>query len=148
MCKSADVIVLQETWLLPHDFGFIGTIDQGFEFISKLAVDILTGPFRGRLHREVAIMWKKGVFSSVVVVLCETARISAVKVAERCFLVLSVHIPNDNGHNLTEFVEVLSEINTVIESSETKAAVTLGDFNAHPVKLFYKELINFCDERK
>lgn len=149
LCKTADVIALQETWLLPHEVAFIGTIDQNFEYTSKSAVDTSTGPLRGRPYGGVALMWRKGVFSSVKVVPCISPRLTAVKLclSDRSSLVFSVYMPTDSPDNLAEFTEVLSEIYAIIEGSSIDSAIVLGDLNAHPGQLFYKEMSGFCDER-
>ncbi|KOB52115.1 reverse transcriptase, partial [Operophtera brumata] len=62
LCKSADVIALQETWLLPHDLGMLDTIDVNFTATSKSAVDTSAGILRGRPYGGVAILWRKNLF--------------------------------------------------------------------------------------
>lgn len=77
LCDTADVIALQETWLLPHDIPILGSIHRDFEYTGKSAVDTSAGVLRGRPYGGVSILWRKGVFSSVSVVECQCSRISA-----------------------------------------------------------------------
>lgn len=48
VCREADIIALQETWLLPHDIPALGNIDPDFGFSGKSAVDTSAGILRGR----------------------------------------------------------------------------------------------------
>ncbi|KAL0810124.1 hypothetical protein ABMA28_010924 [Loxostege sticticalis] len=53
----------------------------------------------------------------------------------------------DSWDNLTEFTSCLSEINAIIECNNVDSVFVLGDFNAHPGELFFKEVFNFCCEQ-
>ncbi|KOB66381.1 reverse transcriptase, partial [Operophtera brumata] len=64
LCQSADIVALQETWLLPHDISLLGTIDQDFAYTGKSAVDTSAGMLRGRPYGGLAILWRKSVFRS------------------------------------------------------------------------------------
>ncbi|KAI8426309.1 hypothetical protein MSG28_005182 [Choristoneura fumiferana] len=63
LCKSADIVALQETWLLPFDLSFLSTIDKDFGWTGKLAVDVSAGLLKGRPHGGVAILWRKRAFN-------------------------------------------------------------------------------------
>ncbi|KAI5631200.1 hypothetical protein NE865_16086 [Phthorimaea operculella] len=64
LCKTADVIALQETWLLPHDIPILDTIDSDFAYTGNSAVDLSAGPLIGRPYGGVALLWRKNVFKS------------------------------------------------------------------------------------
>lgn len=68
LCKTADIIALQETWLLPHDLTFLGDIDPEFNYTGKSSVDLGTGVLKGRPHGGVAILWRSRAFRSVSVI--------------------------------------------------------------------------------
>lgn len=59
---------LQETWLLNHDVPLLGTVSSEFEYTGKSAVDTSAGILRGRPYGGVAILWRKGIFDTVSVV--------------------------------------------------------------------------------
>lgn len=149
LCQEADLIALQETWLLPHDLSFLGTIDDNFAFTGTSAVDTSVGVLRGRPYGGVALLWRKTAFPAVTVINCTSVRLAAVKISlsDRSFVVFSVYMPTDCSDNLLEFTECLSEINAVIESNSVESVFILGDFNAHPGELFANELLSFCSER-
>ncbi|XP_028168859.1 uncharacterized protein LOC114358896 [Ostrinia furnacalis] len=146
LCQSADIIALQETWLLPHDIAYIAGIHPEFDCYSKSAVNTGDGLLRGRPYGGVAIMWRKSLFTSVSIVQCNSVRLAAIKtvVNDRTTLFISVYMPCDTWDNLIEFTSCLSEINALIECNNIDSVFILGDFNAHPSELFFNEMYNFC----
>lgn len=146
LCKSADIIALQETWIWPHDVGFLGNLDDNFEYNGKSAIDTSVKVITGRLYGGVALLWRKSVFSSVSIVKCLSDRLVAIKVEyeNRAMLIFSVYMPYDNGksEHLTLFTQTLSEIIAIIESSGIECVVILGDFNANPGSRFFSELMS------
>ncbi|KOB57917.1 reverse transcriptase, partial [Operophtera brumata] len=64
LCGQADVIALQETWLLPHDLSMLTTIADEFGGTGTSAVDTSAGLLRGRPYGGVALLWRKSVFQS------------------------------------------------------------------------------------
>lgn len=148
LCQTSDIIALQETWLLPHDIPFLSSIDPQFDFVGKSAVDTSSGILRGRPYGGVAILWRKSAYENVSFVQCKSVRLVAIKitVSGKSLLVFSVYMPTESMDNLGEFVECLSEIHAVIESSGVDAVYILGDFNAQPNSLFGNELLSFSAE--
>lgn len=73
LCRNSDIIALQETWLLPHDIDFLGSIDNDFAFTGKSAVDTSQGILRGRPYGGVTLLWRKTAFPRVSVVECQCA---------------------------------------------------------------------------
>lgn len=146
ICMNSDIVALQETWLLPHDIPFLGSISSDFEFTGNSAVDTSAGLLRGRPYGGVAILWRKGVFQNVSVIKCNSNRLAAIRVrsGDRFIIVFSVYMPTDSHENLPLFTEVLSEISAVMEGENIECMYALGDFNAHPHEPFYNELANFC----
>lgn len=154
LCKSADFLALQETWLFQHDLPYLGTIDDDFGFFGKSSMDTSTGIFRGRPFGGVAILWRKTVFTCVTVLPCSSDRIAAIKVCYlgKSFIVFSIYMPYEctekdkKTEHLIEFTNCLSEIIAIIENSDVDSVFVLGDFNAHPGELFCNELLAFSNE--
>ena len=149
LCITADVVALQETWLLPHDLTYLSTVHDDFEWTGTSAVDTSVGILHGRPYGGVALLWRKSIFSSVCVVNCVSTRLCAVKcqIREYIMLFFSVYMPVDCPENITEFTECLSEMNAIIEDCNANIVFMLGDFNAHPNELFFNELTHFCKEQ-
>lgn len=94
ICNKSDLVALQETWLLPHDIQFLGTISNDFEYTGRSAVDTSDGLLIGRPYGGVAILWRKGIFDHVSVVKCSSTRLAAIEatIGNRSFIVFfSVH---------------------------------------------------------
>ncbi|XP_022818122.1 uncharacterized protein LOC111350703 [Spodoptera litura] len=127
----------------------LGNIDGAFAFTGKSAVDLSTGVLRGRPYGGVALLWRSAVFPKVVVIPCSSVRIAAIKIMRenRSLLVITVYMPTNSNDNLCEFTECLSELNAIIEGNDVNSVIILGDFNAHPGKLFHSELLSFCTEQ-
>lgn len=150
LCRQADVIALQETWLLPHDLSMLTTIADEFGGTGTSAVDTSAGLLRGRPYGGVALLWRKSVFRSVSVVDCDDVRLTAIKVTlcDRSLIIFSAYLPTDCYENLPDFTHCLSKISSIIEDArDTEAIYILGDFNAHPKELFCNELLDFCTEQ-
>lgn len=149
LCRTSDIIALQETWLLPDDIHFLNTINEDeFGCMGTSAVDTSKGMLRGRPYGGVALLWRKSVFNNVSVVQCDNPRVCAVKVtmSHKAFLVFSVYMPTDNSDNLPEFTDCLSMVSAIIDNYNIETAYILGDFNSHPGERFYNELNCFCSE--
>lgn len=148
LCKSSDLIALQETWLLPHDISLLSNIDEKFGYTGTSAVDTTTGLLHGRPYGGVALLWNKSVFANVSVVKCDNPRVCAIKITlgSRSFLVFSVYMPTDKVINLPEFTDCLSSVSAIVNNENVESVFILGDFNAHPNEDFYNELTCFCKE--
>jgi exonuclease III len=112
LCKSADIIALQETWLLQHDIPLLGTIDSDFAYTGKTAVDLSSGVLRGRPYGGVAILWRKSLFPCVSVIQCQSDRLTGIKVSmcDSSMIIITMYMPTDERNNLVEFVAILGEI--------------------------------------
>lgn len=104
LCRSADVIALQETWLLPHDLPLLSTVDDSFGCTGTSAVDTSAGLLSGRPYGGVALLWRKSAFESVLPIACNNVRVCAVRitVSTRSVVVFSVYVRCDRTlHNCT-----------------------------------------------
>lgn len=148
LCEASDIVLLQETWLLPHDLGSINSIHEEFLGTANSAVDTSQGLLRGRPYGGLAILWRKDRFPNVSVVQCNNTKISALclHVGLRTILIINVYMPCDDSEieSFTEYVSCLGYINAIIEENNVQAVFILGDFNAHPTTRFGRELLKFC----
>ncbi|CAH2093831.1 unnamed protein product [Euphydryas editha] len=150
LCKTSDLIALQETWLLPEELSFLDTLSEDFSATGVSAVDTSEGILRGRPYGGVALLWRRSVFSDVSVIECNSPRVCAIKIViqNKSFIVLSVYMPTDTTVNLSDFTDVLSAVSAIIDTYEENCVYIFGDYNAHPSEPFYNELSQFCMEQK
>lgn len=150
LCSDADIIALQETWLMPHELDFVHDIDCDFDCIAKSSVDAANGVLRGRPYGGVALMWRKSKFQNVSVIDSNNDRIIVIQITVglRSFLVICVYMPVEKIENLTDFINCLGNVSAIVEESQVQVAYIVGDFNAHPSSSFGTELLLFCKEQK
>ncbi|VVD01890.1 unnamed protein product [Leptidea sinapis] len=100
LSENVDILALQETWLLPHDLGFVNGLSQHFSCIAKLAVDTSTGILKSRPLAAVQI-----------------------DLGGRHILVMTVYLPFDDGNEdcLADFIACLGSIEAVISDSDIEA---------------------------
>lgn len=117
LCKSANIVALQETWLLPFDLPMLDTVDSDFVATGTSAVDVGKGVLRGRPFGGVALLWRKSAFRSVKVIDCNNVRITAVKITfeSKSILIFSIYMPTNDIINLPEFTNCLSRISSIID---------------------------------
>lgn len=149
LCSMADIVAIQETWLLSHDIPWLGDIHEEFSYTGKSAVDTSKGILKGRPYGGVGILWRKSVFNVVNLVPCKSDRLIAIKItlANKEILIFSIYMPTDANENLIEFTNCLGEIVSIIDNCGIETVFMLGDFNAHPNQLFAVEMNNFCDNQ-
>lgn len=150
LCERADIVCLQETWLLPYEMTILSEIHPDFDYTGSSAVDLSAGVLRGRPHGGVAILWRRSLFSNVSIIQSESNRIAAIKVSTSGsdFVVCSVYMPTDCTENFPVFTKCLGLLNAIVESGEVESVYLLGDFNAHYPETFGKEMLSFCLEQK
>lgn len=150
MCAFADIVALQETWLLSHDIPtFLDSIDDNFGSTGTTAVDTSAGLLKGRPYGGVALLWRKSMFPCVSVISCDNPRIAVIKITmdSRSILVFSVYMPTNDREKLHIFTDCLSAIRAIIEDNSVESVLMLGDFNAHPHELFCNELLDYMSEQ-
>lgn len=150
LCKTSDMIALQESWLYPDEISFLNEIDGNFSCTGTSAVDTTAGVLRGRPHGGVALLWRNSVFQNVSVIQCGNPRLCAIKLmcSDRPIMVFSVYMPTYANDNLPDFTDCLGTVSAIIDNDDVESVYIMGDFNAHPKERFYCELSNFCKEQQ
>lgn len=149
LCSSADIIALQETWLLPGELSYLAEVHSDFGSTGTSAVDTTVGILKGRPFGGVALLWRKALSPCVSVIPCVNPRIAAIRVttSDRPVLVFSVYMPTDCAENVPDFTDCVSAVSAIIDDSGIDSVFILGDFNAHPGERFYRELMAFSLEQ-
>ena len=86
LCKSHDIVFLQETWLANDELCFLKNIDDAFyaDGISSMCSD--KGVLTGRPHGGLGILWRKTLGSSMNIVKFpgESIRVMGIKFDYQC----------------------------------------------------------------
>ncbi|CAF4843312.1 unnamed protein product [Pieris macdunnoughi] len=150
LCRHSDIIALQETWLLPSEISYLGSIEADFGYTGTSAMDTSEGMLRGRPYGGVALLWRRSVFNNVIVLPCNNSRVCAIKIitSDRPIIVVCVYMPTDSQDNLPVFTDCLSVVSAIVDEYGIESVYILGDFNAHPYSIFYYELLNYCYDQR
>ena len=64
LCETNDIVLLQETWLMPHDLNILTAVHKDFDGYSTSAVDC-TQELIGRPYGGLSILWRKNMSNFV-----------------------------------------------------------------------------------
>jgi len=97
LCSMHDIVLLQEHWLLPFDFGFLSDINDAFLAFGLSAVDIGSDILNGRPYGGTAILYGKQFAKLISIIATNEARLCCVKI-NTCVgpaLIFNVYMPYD-----------------------------------------------------
>ena len=61
LCKTYDVIFLQETWLFDFELSMLSNIHSEFEGVGTSTIDLSNSLFSGRPHDGITILLRKSI---------------------------------------------------------------------------------------
>ena len=150
LCKDCDIILLQETWLMPHESDMLSTLSSDHYAKGVYAVDPSQKLIAGRPFGGLAILWRKSLGRFCSINTFDDPRIMGLQLRndDIDILILNVYLPYFNGDNIDEYLFYLGKIDSLIEDSPAPYIYACGDFNAdiREPSTFGKELIKFCDD--
>ena len=146
LCRSSDIVALQETLLWPHDANEIDNIHPNFKGFSKSAMNVSNHIVSGRPKGGLSFLWNKSLDNCIKIVNFDSDRLLGLRLETNNskILYLNVYLPWENRSNFDEYVQLLGEIQSIIHESNDDHFCIIGDLNAHPSRQFYNELSQFC----
>ena len=132
LAKSADVILLQETWLTNVDIPMLGNIDSNFYYKGISSINTDTGILRGRKHGGLAILWKKCFGTNCRIIEYDDERLLGIEITcnQLKLFILNCYLPFSCYANLDEYSQYLDKISAILDSCDTPYCMAVGDFNA------------------
>jgi len=129
LCKSYDIICLQETWLPLQEQNFLATIDKDFTFYGTSPVDLSTQLLTGRPYGGVAFLYRKGLVSGVTRVETSDARLLCIdiNIVGNTLRIINCYLPYDNGDNDAEYVHYLAKIHNLLDDHPNNNGIAVGD---------------------
>ena len=146
ICSNSHIMALQETLLWPHDLHISDTIHSDYNSYSTSAMEVTNNIVKGRPHGGLSFLWHKSIDKHVKILSYNCDRILGLKLMMNnvSTLLINVYLPCDNPNNFDQFCLLLGQIQSIIHDSDADHFCVLGDFNAHPSKPFFTELLEFC----
>jgi len=130
LCKTNDIILMQEHWLYPDELDKFNSIDDDFVSIcsSAMAKNLDVGIRRGRPYGGVGILLRKSLLP-LYKCIAKRERFIVVSIADIMFV--NVYFPCIS--NLEEYEEamecILADLHSVITDAHASKVVLGGDFN-------------------
>lgn len=137
LCRSHDIVLIQETWLLNDNLKYIedrvpGVTSHGVSSIDDSSILV------GRPYGGCSILWKKSMVCNATPITNISKRMCAVNFklpSGLCILVVNVYMPCDHiVGNLPEYRGVLDEIAGMVAMDGVDYLILGGDWNTDFVR--------------
>ena len=131
LCRDADVVFLQETWLTVPDLHFFEKLGDNFGSYSISSVDN-EELSAGRPHGGLTIIWRKSIEHICTIVNFEDPRCLGLKLCSlgRNVLAINVYLPYYTADNFDEYNHYIGKISSIVEEADAGEVIILGDFNS------------------
>ena len=153
LCETADIVLLQETWLFPHEIDLLNNVHPAFYGFSLSSMDVGAGLVVGRPRGGVSILWRKSLGHSCQVIQFDDSRIlgRSLKIDNATYIILNVYLPYCSHENWPDYLLYMGKLASIIDNSEADGIAVIGDFNCDPYKnthsSFFRELDQLCNIR-
>ena len=147
LCDENDIVLLQETWLMPHNLAVLEKIHANFSAYSISAVDC-TRALVGRPYGGLSVLWKNSLSNLVKIVPFDDSRILGIDICSNGNIlhILNVYLPYYSYENYDIYLEYVGKISSIIEHREHSETLVFGDFNADVNGEFYNEWNKVCND--
>ena len=148
LCDSHDVILLQETWLLPHDVTFLNSINKDFLSFGISAIDTSEDFLAGRPFGGLAFLWRKVFGNAVSIKNYGDPRILGLVVSGSDVeaLIINVYMPTADPDNHELFQDYLGKLSAIVSDSGHSHVIIPGDWNARKNRVEFEWVRNFCED--
>ena len=150
MCSNNDIVLLQETLLLPHDLNLLNKVHPDFNSYSISSVDVGAGVLVGRPYGGLSVLWRNSLSPVCDVVLFDDNRLLGITYTLNNFkiLIINVYLPYFTPENVEEYIMYMGKISEIVESCDANGVVIFGDFNADVNNEFYTDLVGLCNDNE
>lgn len=143
ICNISDVVLLQETWLLPNELHLLSSVHPGFHARGISAVSIDDEVLRGRPYGGLAVLWRNSLDAFIEVrPVRDSNRLLPVtlKLPRMELFIVNVYMPCQNDSMYDEYMDTLGKLASLLNEADTHCMTAMGDFNASPGTPFFEEL--------
>ena len=146
--KIADIVALQETWLMPYEVALPDGLSESHCAFSTSSVQVEEALVRGRPYGGLSFLWSERLAECVNVVQYADDRILGLQMADCGFttLFLNIYMPTQCPENHDSYLSYIGKIEGIIRDSNADSICMLGDFNAQPGSAFYEHWESVCED--
>ena len=147
LCSKCDILILQETWLLPNNLSLLDKVHSEFTSFSMSSVDMST-QFVGRPYGGLSIMWRKSIGDRCSIITFDDDRILGLKFCgiDSELLIINVYLPYFSLDNYDNYLHYVGKLNSIVESTNDGEIMILGDFNAATGGEYFREWDILCND--
>ena len=147
LCEGNHIVLLQETWLMPHNLGILCNVHKDFDVYSISAVDC-TQALVGRPYGGLSILWRKDLSNCCDIVSFDDARLLGLDInhSGNSLHILNVYLPYFAPENYDGYLDYIGKISSHIEYRNVSDVMVFGDFNADVGGVFYREWVAICQD--
>ena len=148
LCNSHDIILLQETWLMPNDVTFLNSIHSDFLSYGNSAMDTSKGFHVGRPFGGLAFLWRKALGNAVIVKNYDDHRLLGLLLSGPDFetLIINVYMPTADPENHGLFQDYLGILSSIVTESGCSHVIIPGDWNARKDREEFQWVSEFCTD--
>jgi exonuclease III len=142
LCKTHDIVALQETWLYEDGNQFLSALSVDFNAFGVSAMNSKDTLISGRPHGGIAFLWRKNMSLNISAVEFDDARILGLRISDDnnvVALFITVYLPYECDDNAAEYSECLGKLMAIVEDENTPYVYIIGDFNA-----FWSDVQDYC----
>ena len=129
MCKESDILLLQETWLMPNECNYLKSVHKDFESFSLSSVKITNSVLVGRPYGGLSILWRRSLSPVCKLVHLEDDRLTGLIITFNNFelLIINVYLPYQQPDNLENYIEYLGKLESLISRYNCNGILIMGD---------------------
>lgn len=134
VCKQADLVALQETWLHPWQINLPSSLGEDICSFSVSSINVSDEIRVGRPFGGLTFIWQRSMSPIIKIRQYDCDRILGLSVTfgGTSVLFLNVYFPVNSNDNLEEYLSCMGVLGSILESREEQQICVLGDFNASP----------------
>ena len=146
LCKTFDIILLQETWLAKQNLDFLNSINNQHYSYGISSFSYETKMHSGKPYRGTAILWNKQLQASTFSNHDNTIIGLAINLCISSISFINVYLPCCCESNTNTYLEYLGKLGKLCEDIQHPNMCIMGDFNAINNNMFGPLLNLFCQD--
>ena len=146
LCKTFDIILLQETWLAKQNLDFLNSINNQHSSYGISSFSYETKLHSGRPYGGTAILWNKQLQASTFSNHDNTIIGLKVNLCSSSISFINPYLPYCCESNTDTYLEYLGKLGELCEDIQHPNMCIIGDFNASNNNMFGPLLNSFCQD--
>ena len=129
LCEQADLVLLQETWLMPHELHVLDNAHHDFNNYSISSVNSDQSILVGRPYGGLTILHRKHLTVVGNIINFDDNRLIGYKVTcnNLNYLFINVYLPYYCEDNIAEYTMYIGKLEAIVEEYNVNGIIIMGD---------------------